>query len=131
MAAALSLAVLGVLTLAGVFSSNPKHPAQRPTITTTTATAATATTTTPTTAPVAQPLPAPSTTLKPGDTGAQVVILQRALKSLGYSTGKLDGHYGPRTSLAVARFQQATQITADGILGPATLTALTNALRGP
>lgn len=77
------------------------------------------------------PLRAPSTTLKAGDSGAQVRVLQRALASLGFSTGSIDGQYGPATKDAVARFQRSVQLTADGILGPSTLAALASALKGP
>lgn len=66
----------------------------------------------------------PSSTLKPGDTGAQVKALQRALRSLGYRVGKIDGQYGPTTKTAVAAFQHASGLTADGIFGPVTLNAL-------
>jgi putative peptidoglycan binding protein len=66
----------------------------------------------------------PTTTLKPGDTGAQVRALQRALKSLGYPVGKIDGQYGPATKTAVAAFQHAAGLTADGVVGPKTLNAL-------
>jgi hypothetical protein len=88
-------------------------------------------TTATTTAPPTRHLPAPASTLKPGDTGTQVAVLQRALASVGFSTGKVDGQYGPATTNAVARFQRLFGLTADGILGPATLRALVNALRGP
>jgi hypothetical protein len=66
----------------------------------------------------------PTTTLKPGDTGAQVKALQRALKALGYPVGKVDGDYGPATKTALAAFQHASGLTADGIFGPKTLDAL-------
>jgi peptidoglycan hydrolase-like protein with peptidoglycan-binding domain len=68
----------------------------------------------------------PATTLKPGDTGTQVRALQRALKSLGYPVGKVDGQYGPATKTAVAAFQHAEALTADGVFGPKTLNALIN-----
>lgn len=66
----------------------------------------------------------PTGTLKPGDTGAQVRALQRALKALGYSVGTVDGQYGPATKTAVASFQHAEGLTADGVFGPKTLNAL-------
>jgi len=66
----------------------------------------------------------PTTTLKPGDTGAQVRALQRALKALGYPVGTIDGQYGPATKTAVAAFQHAQGLTADGVFGPNTLNAL-------
>jgi len=110
--------LLASLALAGVFSgSSNKHSSA--------GTTTVRTSTTPTTTPAAvQP---PTTTLKPGDTGAQVRALQRVLTELGYSTGKIDGSYGPATKTAVSKFQQAHQLTADGIVGPATLAALRRA----
>jgi hypothetical protein len=84
------------------------------------------TVTTPTTTAAAPAVAAalPTTTLKPGDTGAQVRALQRALKSLGYPVGKIDGQYGPATKTAVAAFQHAAGLTEDGVVGPKTLNAL-------
>ena len=72
----------------------------------------------------------PQQTLKPGDTGAQVKTLQRALAKLGYSAGKPDGDYGPATQVAVERFQVAKGLAEDGVVGPATLAALQKALSG-
>ena len=71
----------------------------------------------------------PTTTLKPGDTGPQVKALQRALATLGYSPGKPDGTYGPATQQALAAFQKANNLAADGIFGMETLAALTSALQ--
>ncbi|HVS84388.1 MAG TPA: peptidoglycan-binding domain-containing protein [Gaiellaceae bacterium] len=88
-------------------------------------TTGTETTTTSTTAQ------APSTALKPGDSGAQVVLLQQALAALGYSPGSTDGTYGPSTKAAVTAFQTTKGLTADGVLGPQTLVALQQALAGP
>jgi peptidoglycan hydrolase-like protein with peptidoglycan-binding domain len=104
------------LALAGVFSGSSKHS--------TAGTTTVRTTSSTTKTPAAQP---PTTTVKPGDRGAQVRALQRALAQLGYSTGTIDGYYGPATKIAVSKFQQAHQLTADGIVGPATLTALRRA----
>jgi hypothetical protein len=123
------LLVLGGLELGGVFSGSGKHPATTPTTT-----PAITTTQTPTTTPVAptrtpRALAAPSLTLKPGAQGAQVKLLQRALKRLGYSVGVVDGVYGSSTQAALTRFQSASALTADGVLGPATLQALKKALR--
>jgi peptidoglycan hydrolase-like protein with peptidoglycan-binding domain len=69
----------------------------------------------------------PTSALKPGDTGTQVRELQRALTALGYSPGVADGNYGPATERAVARFQRASGLTADGIFGPKTRGALRRA----
>lgn len=66
----------------------------------------------------------PTTTLKPGDNGAEVKTLQRELATLGFSVGRVDGFYGQATKKAVAAFQRAHHLTADGIVGSATLAAL-------
>jgi peptidoglycan hydrolase-like protein with peptidoglycan-binding domain len=74
-------------------------------------------------------VPAPTTTLKPGDTGAQVKRLQRALLKLGYTVGTVDGDYGTATKTAVEQFQTASHLTADGIFGAETRVALIAALK--
>ena len=71
---------------------------------------------------------APTKTLKPGDTGPQVRLLQRSLAHLGFSPGTIDGQYGPSTTAAVTSFQKAHGLTADGVCGPKTIAALQNAL---
>jgi Putative peptidoglycan binding domain len=127
-AAAVVLVLILVVGLAigGVFSGGATKGA------TTTTTAPTTTQTTPTSTTPTRPalvVAAPATTLKPGDTGVQVKRLQRALKRLGYATGVVDGDYGTSTKAALTRFQKASALTADGVLGPATLKALKQALR--
>jgi Putative peptidoglycan binding domain len=67
---------------------------------------------------------APTTTLKPGDSGSQVKVLQRELVALGFPVGAIDGLYGQATTKAVADFQRAHHLTPDGIVGPLTLVAL-------
>jgi len=116
--------VLAVLAAAGVFSSGSRTPIPPVTSTPTVGTQTTQTTTTQT-----QALPAPNISLAPGDQGPQVEVLQRALGSLGFSTGKVDGNYGPKTKAAVKRFQRSVRLTADGIVGPKTRAALAAALR--
>ena len=125
-ATVLVLLIVG-LAAGGVFSGGRNSNAASSTTATAPTTAQTPTTAT----TAAQQLLAPATTLKPGDTGTQVVTLQRALASLGFSPGKADGRYGPSTTDAVLRFQRKASLTADGIVGPATLAALVSALRGP
>lgn len=84
--------------------------------------------TTPTTTASTPIVPAPTTTLKPGDTGEQVKALQRALASLGYDAGTVDGDYGTATKTALEQFQTASNLTADGVFGPTTRAALIKAL---
>jgi hypothetical protein len=129
-AAVVALVVLLVigLAVAGVFGSSTPRRAATTVLTTHARTTTAATTATP---PPSSVTAAPSGPLKLGDSGAQVKVLQRALASLGYSPGAIDGNYGPSTQQAVARFQAAAKLTPDGILGPQTLQALKNALAGP
>jgi hypothetical protein len=124
--AGLGLALLlGILAAAGVFSSS-HHPAA---ITTNRAPTTAPTTQPATTTTTAPAFAVPSTALKPGDTGAAVKQLQRALAHLGYSPGAVDGSYGSGTKDAVTRFQQAQGLTADGIAGSKTLAAMRSALQ--
>jgi hypothetical protein len=119
------IVVIG-LAIGGVFSSSGHDRTTSPPATT--APTSKPKTTPTTTAARASHTLAPTSTLKPGDTGAQVKRLQRALAQLGYAPGSVDGDYGPSTVAAVKRFQQASKLTADGILGPATLRALKRAV---
>lgn len=66
-------------------------------------------------------------TLRRGSTGSAVVTLQRKLSALGYWCGTADGHFGPLTQQAVWALQKAAGLTRDGVVGPATWSAL---LRG-
>jgi len=63
--------------------------------------------------------------LKPGSTGADVIMLQRALAFLKYHI-VVDGNYGPNTQAAVTQFQTDNGLSADGIAGPNTWAALDN-----
>ena len=62
--------------------------------------------------------------LKKGMSGENVLILQAKLKSLGYYTSSLDGNFGTGTLLAVIDFQSSNGLSADGVVGPATIYAL-------
>jgi peptidoglycan hydrolase-like protein with peptidoglycan-binding domain len=57
---------------------------------------------------------------------ARVAALQRELSSRGVSPGPIDGFYGPKTKRAVASYQRSQGLTADGIAGVQTLTALSH-----
>ena len=88
-----------------------------------------ATSTTPPPSPPAAPVELPEgVTLRAGSEGDDVRAVQQALSQLGYAVGEVDGIYGPRTQAAVAAFQEASGLTADGIVGAETLQALSEAL---
>jgi len=61
---------------------------------------------------------------KRGDTGSTITEIQNRLSSWGYYSGTVDGIYGSATQKAVIAFQQKNGLTADGVVGPATLAAL-------
>jgi hypothetical protein len=67
-------------------------------------------------------------TLQRGDDGDEVMQLQEALVALGYDVGEPDGSFGPATEEAVKKFQADAGLEADGIAGPATLSAVNEAL---
>lgn len=55
-----------------------------------------------------------------GSTGESVGQLQATLRLLGFYQGAIDSTYSQSTLEAVAQFQAAAGITADGIAGPST-----------
>jgi peptidoglycan hydrolase-like protein with peptidoglycan-binding domain len=62
-------------------------------------------------------------TLKQGDTGPAVALLQRLLVIYGYPTivGAVDGSFGPKTYNAVVQFQRDQNLTKkDGVVGSET-----------
>ena len=125
-AASVLVVLIAILAAAGVFSGSK---AAAPPVNTNTNPPPTthSTSTAANTTPAVQ---APTQALKPGATGSQVKLLQRALKALGFSPGKVDGDYGPSTVAAVKQFQAAHGLTQDGIVGPQTVSALRSALSG-
>ena len=66
----------------------------------------------------------PAAVYKVGSTGYTVKTIQRKLKNWGYYSGSVDGIYGTQTKNAVKYFQRKNGLTADGIVGNATLKAL-------
>ena len=57
----------------------------------------------------------------------RVKALQRQLSRLGFQPGAVDGRYGPLTTDAVTRFQQAHGLRVDGLVGRVTAEALAQA----
>ena len=72
--------------------------------------------------------PKSSNVLKEGDAGPAVKTLQQDLHKLGYSTGGIDGHFGPSTLRAVELFQHSSGLRDNGVVGPVTWKALHQAL---
>ncbi len=66
-------------------------------------------------------------TLAEGATGPQVAALQHLLTANGHDAGATDGDFGPATAEAVRSFQTARGLTADGVVGSRTWTALLSA----
>lgn len=71
---------------------------------------------------------AASSVLKVGSRGAAVTQLQKNLTTLGYDTKGTDGIFGNDTKNAVLSFQRAHGLTADGIVGSGTQSAIATAL---
>ena len=65
-----------------------------------------------------------------GSTGSTVSYIQTALTALDYYDREVTGHYGKYTRDAVREFQRDHNLTADGVCGPATLSAIRTAYSG-
>ena len=63
-------------------------------------------------------------TLEYGSRGSDVLTLQKALLSLGFDPGSLDGKFGRGTETAVKLYQESKKLTADGKAGNLTLTVV-------
>ena len=63
-------------------------------------------------------------TLRLGSTGIYVTELQTLLTNLLYYNGPIDGNFGTATQTAVKMFQSNNRLTADGIVGRDTWSAL-------
>jgi hypothetical protein len=78
--------------------------------------------------------PLPSTIVPPrplvqlGDQGENVRFLQQLLKQFGVFNGTTDGDFGPQTEAAVILAQKQLRLTADGVVGAQTWTALQAAM---
>jgi len=60
-----------------------------------------------------------------GALGWDVSVVQFMLRRQGYDPGPLDGELGGRTAAALRAFQRSRGLTADAVVGPATISALT------
>ena len=56
-------------------------------------------------------------TLKQGSLSVYVLVLQDGLNTLGFTTGGLDGIFGPITASAVRSYQSSRGLVSDGIVG--------------
>ena len=65
-----------------------------------------------------------TTALREGDKGTAVTELQTMLKKLNYYYGSITGSFGSLTKQAVRKFQEANNLTVDGIAGTTTLNKL-------
>ena len=63
--------------------------------------------------------------LQMGSTGNQVIIVQQALRSLGFLNFRATGKYSNITFEAVRRFQQANKLPDDGQIGASSFELLT------
>jgi len=79
------------------------------------------------------PGPDKKPTLRQGDRGTYVTMMQEELQAIGYNIGSTgaDGIFGKNTRSAVVAFQESSGLTADGICGPKTWAALDAAQPGP
>ena len=129
---AVILLLAGVLAGALVSRSFSGGVETTTSLVTTTATLTTTltTSTTPSTTTSSTPATLPEgVVLRRGAKGAEVRQVQEALVALGYST-TIDGKFGPDTAQAVKSFQASSGLTADGVVGPATRSALSAAVNG-
>ncbi len=63
-------------------------------------------------------------TLRSGDQGPAVMLLQMRLEELGFDPSGVDGGFGPGTARAVRAFQETQGLEADGVVGDQTAAAL-------
>ena len=129
---AVILLLAGVLAGALVSRSLSGGVETTTSLVTTTATLTTTltTSTTPSTTTSSTPATLPEgVVLRRGAKGAEVRQVQEALVALGYST-TIDRKFGPATAQAVKSFQASSGLTDDGVVGPATLSALSAAING-
>lgn len=62
--------------------------------------------------------------LRIGSRGTSVDKLQTSLKKAGFYQGVIDGIFGRQTQASVIKFQQSKKLSADGVVGAKTWSAL-------
>jgi LysM repeat protein len=67
-----------------------------------------------------------SRTLRRGDFGWDVAVLQFLLTRRGVYTGALDGYLGKETAAGLRQYQKLMHLSADAVVGPRTLSAIVN-----
>ncbi len=70
-------------------------------------------------------------TIRRGNFGWDVSVLQFLLARWGVYVGPIDGYVGPETEAALRRWQRAAKLEVDGRAGPRTLAALGGRTRTP
>ncbi|MGF1537827.1 MAG: peptidoglycan-binding protein, partial [Elainellaceae cyanobacterium] len=73
----------------------------------------------------------PGNLLQTGSQGPRVIQLQERLTTLGYYDGPISGFFGELTEAAVIQFQRDRGLTADGIVGDTTESALNELAQSP
>ncbi|MBN2878705.1 MAG: N-acetylmuramoyl-L-alanine amidase [Clostridia bacterium] len=81
--------------------------------------------------PVPSPVPTPSTVpinmtemYKKGDSGDDIVLIQKMLIAIGFDPGEADGDFGSSLKDTVKQFQLYSGLDNDGIAGPTTISNL-------
>ena len=64
--------------------------------------------------------------VRSGSKGSAVVNVQKELKAAGIDPGPIDGDFGKKTRAAVLAYQRRHHLTADGVVGAKTWSALTH-----
>jgi LysM repeat protein len=72
-----------------------------------------------------------SRTLKAGDFGWDVAVLQFLLTRHGVYSGALDGYFGKETAAGLRRYQRELRLTADAVVGPHTFSVIVRRDRVP
>jgi Putative peptidoglycan binding domain len=65
--------------------------------------------------------------LQEGMSGGIVKMLQELIEGMGYDVGEIDGVFGPATKAAVQQLQRDHGLDPDGIAGPLTMQAISDA----